>query len=488
MSLGNFVKRVRDITRLDQGINGDAQRIEQLSWMLFLKIYDQKEEEWSNLDPNYSSLIPDELRWSKWADTSDGKGLKGDELLSFVDTKLIPGLKNLQVPPGCDRKRSLVKTVFTDIHNYMKDGVQLHKVLVEINDCDFDDPKEAHAFGLIYETILKFLQSAGSSGEFYTPRALTDFMARHVGLKLGDRVADFACGTGGFLNSAREVLEEQARTNEGRTTLDRSFYGIEKKPLPFVLCVTNLLLHGIDEPEIIYGNALSRNTGDYTDKDKFDVILMNPPYGGSEQSIIQQNFPANMRSAETADLFIILIKTRLKETGRAAVIIPDGFLFGGGNKEAIKRALLKECNLHTIVRLPTSVFAPYTSIATNIMFFDGKGPTKETWFYRVDMPEGYKHFSKTKPMRLEHLNELDLWWNNRKEIEEGNSHKARKFTRDELEALGCNFDQCGFGEEEEGLLSPAELIAKYKAEREKHEKVMDEALAKIMSMIGGGSC
>ncbi len=484
MSIGNFVKKMRDITRLDQGINGDAQRIEQLAWMLFLKVYDDREFDWEFNDPEYTSILPEEYRWRNWADTSDGKGLKGDDLLRFVDTELIPTLKNLPIPANCERRKSIVKTVFTDIHNYMKDGVQLRELISEINTCDFNDPKEAHAFGFIYETILKNLQSAGSSGEFYTPRALTDFMAQHVGLKLGDTVADFACGTGGFLNAARTYLEGQARTNKDQAILARSFFGTEKKPLPFVLCVTNLMLNGIDEPNITYGNSLIKSTGDYTEKDKFDVILMNPPYGGSEQPFIQQNFPGNMRSAETADLFLILIMARLKEAGRAAVIIPDGFLFGDGNKEEIKKALLKNFNLHTIVRLPGSVFAPYTNITTNLLFFDGKGPTKETWFYRVDMPEGYKHFSKTKPMLLEHLSELDAWWGNRREIE----NKARKFSREELEALGCNFDQCGFTEEEDVILPPAELIAHYKAERARHEKVMDAALSKILSMIGDKSC
>ncbi len=481
MSIGNFVKRVRDITRLDQGINGDAQRIEQLSWMLFLKIYDDREFDWEIKDPKYTSLIPEKYRWRNWADTSDGKGLKGDPLVLFVDTELIPTLKNLPIPLNCERRQSIVKSVFADIHNYMKDGVHLREVIEQINTCDFSDSTEAHTFGQIYETILKFLQSAGSSGEFYTPRALTDFIAQHVGLKLGDTVADFACGTGGFLNSARAFLEPQVKTNEDKAKLSKSFFGIEKKPLPYVLCVTNLMLHGIDEPNITYGNSLSRSSGDYTEKDKFDVVLMNPPYGGSENPGIQQNFPTNMRSAETADLFIILIMARLKETGRAAVIIPDGFLFGGGNKQEIKKALLKDCNLHTIVRLPGSVFAPYTGIATNILFFDGKGPTKETWFYRVDMPEGYKNFSKTKPMLLEHLADLDAWWEKREEI----AGKAKKFTSEELEALGYNFDQCGFAQEEEELLPPAELIAHYKAEREKHEKTMDEALEKILALIGG---
>lgn len=485
MSLSTFIKRMRDITRLDQGINGDAQRIEQLTWMLFLKIYDDREYDWEAFDDDYESIIPEPCRWRNWADTVNDTALKGDALISFVDGTLLPTLKDLSIPAGCPLRKSIVKTVFTDIHNFMKDGVLLRQLISEINECDFNDPREAHAFGSIYESILKLLQSAGSSGEFYTPRALTDFMARHVELKLGDRVADFACGTGGFLNSAREVLSDSARTVEQRELLSRSFYGTEKKPLPYLLCVTNLLLHGVDEPLITYGNSLAKNTGDYTENDKFDVILMNPPYGGSEQPVIQQNFPGNMRSAETADLFIILIMTRLRAAGRAAVIIPDGFLFGGGNKAEIKKELLHRFNLHTVLRLPGSVFSPYTSIATNVLFFNGTGPTKETWFYRVDMPEGYKHFSKNKPMLPEHFAELDAWWNHRVPLEENGADKARCYSAGELEERNFNFDLCGFVQEEEEILPPEELIARYQAERARHLKVMDDALDHILSMIGG---
>ena len=420
MSIGNFVKRVRDIMRQDACINGDAQRIEQLTWMLFLKVYDDAESVWELMDDEYESIIPEYLRWRHWANTDIGntEALKGDELLDFVNNDLFPTLKDLQLPAHCPRRKSVVKAVFEDIHNYMKDGVQLHELMVLINEFDFSDPEETHAFGLIYESILRELQSAGSAGEYYTPRALTDFMAAHVGLKPGDMVADFACGTGGFLNSARRVLEPQAAagTNEDRELLSHSFFGIEKKPLPYLLCVTNLLLNGIDEPNVRHANSLTTNVQEFGEKDKFDVILMNPPYGGSEKPVIQGNFPEQFRSSETADLFMTLISYRLKKDGRAAVVIPDGFLFGSGAKRAIKERLVTKFNMHTIVRLPTSVFAPYTSIATNVVFFDNTGPTKETWFYRVDMPEGYKHFSKTKPMLLEHLKELDAWWTDRKAI------------------------------------------------------------------------
>lgn len=499
MTLGNFIKRFRDITRNDSGINGDAQRIEQLTWMLFLKIYDDMEIERELLDDNYQSIVPPGLRWNEWANTDDDKALKGDDLLRFIDNELFPALRNLDLPPNCPKYQSVIKAVFEDIHNYMKDGVLIHQVMQLINERDFTDPEESHTFGTIYETILRGLQSAGSAGEFYTPRALTDFMAQHVNLKIGDTVADFACGTGGFLNSARKILASMADkgTNRDRAIVGQSFYGIEKKPLPYLLCVTNLLLNRVDVPNIVHGNSLVRKIDDYTAADQFSVILMNPPYGGAELPEIQQNFPAQMRSAETADLFMILIMKRLQKSGRAAVVVPDGFLFGTGNKAAIKERLLKRFNLHTILRLPTSVFAPYTTIATNVLFFDGVATseavldkdgvwaTEKTWFYRMDMPEGYKAFSKTKPMLLEHMKPVDEWWNNRQELTVDGFPKAKAFTPNELQALDFNFDQCGFAEAEEEILPPKELIAKYQAEREAHEKVLDKALQRILDIIDG---
>lgn len=487
MSIGNFVKRVSDIMRHDAGVNGDAQRIEQLTWMLFLKIYDDAESEWDLLEDNFESIIPEECRWRNWANTSVNNlsMRKGDELISFVNNVLFPRLRNLQLPPNCPKKKSVVKTVFTDIHNYMKEGVQLYDLIALINEFDFSDPNESHTFGQIYETILKKLQSAGNAGEFYTPRALTDFMAQHVHLKPGDSIADFACGTGGFLNSARRVLDPVAAagTNEDRAVLMRSFYGIEKKSLPYLLCVTNLILNGLDEPNVRRGNALTTNIQEYGEKDKFDVILMNPPYGGTEKTEIQMNFPEQFRSSETADLFMALIAYRLKKDGRAAVIIPNGFLFGSGAKTEIKKLLFSRFNVHTIVRLPTSVFAPYTDIATNIIFFDNTGVTKETWFYRVDMPEGYKHFSKTKPLKLEHLNDLTEWWNHRFERQEDGVDKIKKFSVDEIMALDYNLDLCGYPKEQEEILPPKELIEKYQAERKIHEKKIDEVLTKILQMM-----
>ena len=497
MSLDNFIKSYRDITRTDPGINGDAQRLEQLTWMLFLKIYDDMEREKELLSDSYESIVPQGFHWREWADTANDKALKGDELIAFIDTKLFPTLKGLEIPPGCPRFQSVVKTVFEDIHNYIKEGVVMHKILQLINELDFSDPISSYTFSTIYETLLNEMQSAGDSGEFHTPRALTDFMAQHVDLKLGDKVADLACGTGGFLISAFRILSLTAEngTNADRELLGKSFFGVEKKQLPFVLCVNNMLLNRVEVPKITHGNSLIRKVDDYTEKDKFDVILMNPPYGGSENPEIQNNFPAQLRSAETSDLFMILIMARLKAHGRAAVVVPDGFLFGTGNKSAIKERLLKRFNLHTVLRLPKTVFKPYTDIATNVLFFDGVEQSKEpllqdsawatekTWYYRMDMPKGYKAFSKTKPLLLEHMSVVDEWWKNRVELEEDGFPKAKAFTPEELQALDFDLDQCGYKTTEEEILPPNELIAKYHADRAAQEAIMDNALSKILALI-----
>lgn len=404
-SLGNFVKRLRDIMRNDAGINGDAQRIEQIAWLLFLKVYDTKEEDWEFDDDAYESIIPEDCRWRNWA-IDDGKGtaMTGDDLLDFINNTLFPTLKGIEVSKNTPINKAIVKTTFEDTNNYMKDGVLLRQVVNVIDELKLDDYEESHAFGDIYESILKELQSAGSAGEFYTPRAVTDFMAQMIKPVIGEKMADFACGTGGFIISWLKALESQKKTIEDREAFDTSVYGIEKKQFPYMLCVTNLLLHNIDTPRIYHDNSLLKDVLDYTAEDQFDVVLMNPPYGGSEKTEVKNHFPSDLASSETADLFMSVIMYRLKQNGRAAVILPDGFLFGTDNaKIAIKKKLISEFNLHTVIRMPHSVFAPYTSITTNILFFDRTGSTKETWFYRLDMPDGYKNFSKTKPMKLEHF-------------------------------------------------------------------------------------
>ena len=474
--------------RNDAGINGDAQRIEQIAWMLFLKVYDAKEQDWEWDDENYVSIIPDECRWANWAhDDRSGKAMTGDTLLDFVNNTLFPTLKKLPVDASTPVKKAIVQTTFADANNYMKDGVLLRQVINVIDELDLSDYEESHAFGEIYESILKELQSAGSAGEFYTPRAVTDFMAQRIDPKIGEHMADFACGTGGFLTSWLKELKKKVNTTEDESAYSQSIYGIEKKQFPYMLCITNMLLHDLDVPQVFHDNSLLRDVLDYTKDDQFDVVLMNPPYGGSEKAEVKNHFPADLASSETADLFMSVIMYRLKENGRAAVILPDGFLFGTDNaKINIKKKLLSEFNLHTIIRMPGSVFSPYTSITTNILFFDRTGPTTETWFYRLDMPEGYKHFSKTKPMKLEHFDPVVEWWNDRKPLNVDGFDKARCFSVEELsDELGYNLDQCGFPHEEEEILAPLDLIQRYQEERASLNAEIDRVLAEITEKLGG---
>ena len=438
MSIDNLVKRLQNIMRQDSGVDGDAQRIAQIVWILFLKVYDAKEELWEFHDDDYESIIPEELRWREWAvDNKDGKAMTGDELLTFVNDRLFPTLKSLEVDETTPRKSAIVKEVFEDAFNYMKNGVLLRQVINAIDEVDFTELDERHAFNDIYETILKDLQSAGNSGEFYSPRATTEFIAEMINPQIGETVADFACGTGGFLTSALEILQKQIKTVEDKETVNRSLFGIEKKNLPHLLCMTNLLLHDIDEPNIVHGNSLEKNVRDYKEEDRFDCIMMNPPYGGTEEKIIQSNFPTELQTSETADLFVALILYRLKKNGRVGIILPDNFLFGNENSQkALKERLLNECNLHTIVKLPAGVFAPYTSITTNILFFDKTEATKEIWYYDVPLPEGYRSFSKTKPFKSIHLDGVRKWWNDRNK-EDLNSYKV---SIDEVRAKEFNLD------------------------------------------------
>ena len=487
-NLSTFVKRIRDIMRKDAGINGDAQRIEQIAWMLFLKVYDAKEKDWEFDDDNYESIIPENCRWSNWAfDDRSGTAMTGDKLLEFVNNDLFPTLKGLTVTPQTPIKKSIVKTTFEDANNYMKDGVLLRQIINIIDELDLSDTEESHAFGEIYESILRELQSAGSAGEFYTPRAVTDFMAKMIQPKIGEKMADFACGTGGFITSWLKALEPQIKTTEDQQAYISSIYGIEKKQFPYMLCITNMLLHDLDLPQVYHDNSLLYDVLDYTEKDQFDVILMNPPYGGSEKADVKGHFPDDLASSETADLFMAVIMYRLKKTGRAAVILPDGFLFGMDNaKLNLKKKLLKEFNLHTVIRMPGSVFAPYTGITTNILFFDSGKPTEQTWFYRLDMPDGYKHFSKTKPMKLEHFNPVIDWWNNREAITIDGFDKAKCFSFKELsENLGYDLDQCGFPHEEEEILDPRDLIQRYEEERASLNAEIDRVLADISLLLGG---
>ena len=490
MSINNIVKRLQDVMRNDAGVNGDAQRIEQMVWILFLKVYDAKEENWEFHNENFKSIIPENLRWRNWAkDNKDGKVLTGESLLVFINTELFPSLKKLEVDEHTPMSKLIVKDSFVDSFNYMKDGILLRQVVNIIDEIDFNEYEDRHAFGEIYETILKDLQSAGNAGEFYTPRPLTEFMTLMINPKLGEKMADFASGTGGFHTSFLKIIDKQVKTVEDREIYNNSIFGVEKKALPHLLCITNLLLHDIENPMILHDNSLEKNVREYEEEDKFDIVMMNPPYGGNEKDSVKINFPSELRSSETADLFMILIMFRLAKNGRCAIILPDGFLFGTDNaKSAIKQKLLTEFNLHTIIRLPKSVFSPYTSITTNLLFFDNTKKTKETWFYRMDMPEGYKNFSKTKSMKLEHFAPVMEWWKNREEINIDGFDKARKFTAKQLIDNNYNLDLCGFPYFEEEVLEPKATILNYQEKRTSLNDRIDKILSEISTQLGIELC
>ena len=477
MNIDTMIKQLQDIMRQDAGISGDAQRIEQIVWLLFLKLYDAKEMEWEIYDDDYTSIIPEKYRWRNWAiDNKDGKALTGDELEFFI-TQLFITLKDLDVDENTNIRSLIVKEVFTDLNNYMKDGVLIRQVINVLNEMDLSDFRTRHAFNEIYETILKDLQSAGNSGEFYTPRALTDFIVTAIKPEFGKSVADFACGTGGFLTSCLNFLSNDIDETKKNNMLQQTFYGVEKKSLPYLLSITNLLLHDINEPRIEHKNSLEVNVRDYEEKDKFDIILMNPPYGGTEKKSIQNNFPAELKSAETADLFMIEILYRLKENGKAGVILPDGFLNGEGSKAKIKEKLLNEFNLHTIVKLPNSTFAPYATVSTNILFFDKTGPTKEVWFYKHKVPTGQKNYSKTKPIKFEEFKKELEWWNNREENE-----VAWKVSIEDIKNNNyvLNFKNPLAIDDEENL-NPAEVIDEIIADYEDIFKLLNEIKMEVNS-------
>ncbi|QDZ83532.1 type I restriction-modification system subunit M [Priestia megaterium] len=477
MSISNIIKSIQDIMRQDVGVDGDAQRIAQLVWMIFLKIYADKEEELELLQDDYQSPIPEALRWENWA--SDAEGMTGDELLDFVNNQLFPGLKELQdLEPGT--RGHIVMEVFRDSYNYMKSGTLMRQIINKINEIDFNSSEDRHLFNDFYETFLKDLQSAGNAGEFYTPRAVTQFMVDMTNPKLGEKVLDPATGTGGFLKSSIEHLMKQADTAEERKIVQKSIMGIEKKQLPHVLAVTNLILHDVDIPNIRHDNSLSRPIRDYSPKDKVDVIATNPPFGGIEEDGIQANFPTSFRTKETADLFMVLIMALLKENGRGAVVLPDGFLFGEGVKTRIKEKLLEECNLHTIVRLPNGVFAPYTGIRTNLLFFTKGEPTDEIWYFEHSYPEGQKSYSKTKPIRIEEFELEKQWWDNREE-----NQYAWKVSLDDIKARNYNLDIKNPHLEDDEILDPLVALHKYQESLER-VKVTKQLLVEELSVIVKG--
>lgn len=414
VNLSGVMKSIRNIMREDMGLNGDAQRIEQLGWMLFLKVFSDKDKELELLNDKYKSPIADEFHWDAWA--GDDEGITGDELLKFVDQELFPALKNVNVSNG-NQRALIVREIFEGNHNYMKSGINIRKVLNKLNEIDFNVANDRHTFGDIYEGFLKELQSAGSSGEFYTPRAVTQFMTDMINPKIGEKVLDPACGTGGFLTAAIEHMKKKAKNIRDRNLLQDNVKGWECKPLPYVLGTTNLILHDIEVPNITYVDSLSREYTSYRERDRVNVILANPPFGGTVANGYEGNFPQSFRTKESADLFLILFVHLLKHQGRAAIVLPDGSLTGEGVKERIRKKLLEDCNLHTIIRLPNSVFKPYAQVATNLLFFDKGKKTKNVWYYEHRLPKGQKSYSKTKTIQLHEFDPIKKWWRKRTESE-----------------------------------------------------------------------
>jgi type I restriction enzyme M protein len=474
MSERNTVKSIQDIMRQDVGVDGDAQRISQLCWMFFLKIIDDQDQELELMRKDYRSPITEKFRWRSWA--ADPEGLTGDRLLAFVNGELFPSLKELTGAAN-DGRRRIVREVFEDAYNYMKSGQLMRQVVNKINTIDFNNLAERQHFGDIYEQILNDLQSAGNAGEYYTPRAVTTFMANRIDPHPEELLFDPACGTGGFLTSSIDHMRKlYVKTPQDEQNMQQSLRATEKKQLPHMLCVTNMLLHGIDDPSFVrHDNTLARPYVSYTQSDRVDIVLTNPPFGGREEEGIESNFPKHFQTRETADLFLALIIRLLKSEGRAAVVLPDGTLFGEGVKTRLKEHLLEECNLHTIVRLPNSVFKPYASIGTNLLFFVKGESTKEIWFYEHRVPAGQKAYSMTKPIRLEHLQPCIDWWSKRVQNE-----FAWKITIDEIKTRNYNLDFKNPHMVDEDPGDPEELLARLE-ETEKQTAALRDQLKAILA-------
>lgn len=486
--ISGIIKSIQDIMRKDVGVDGDAQRIGQMVWMFFLKIFDDREAEMELLEDDYQSPLPEHIRWRSWA--KDPEGITGDAMSDFVNLQLFPTLKQKLPTYGPQAARAqVIRGVFEDAYNYMKSGTLMRQVINKICEINFNNTADRHTFGSIYEQILRDLQSAGNAGEFYTPRAVTRFIVDRVEPKLDETVLDPACGTGGFLACVVDHKREKyVNSGADEKVLQSSIKGVEKKALPHMLCVTNMILHGVDTPSsIIHGNTLERPYKDYSDKDRVNIIVTNPPFGGMEEDGIENNFPSQYRTRETADLFLALILRLLKQKGRAAVVLPDGFLFGEGMKTRLKEAILTEANLHTIVRLPNGVFAPYTGIKTNILFFTKGGPTKDVWFYEHPYPEGVTSYNKSKPMQFEEFQAEIDWWG-----DEADGFKARletpqawKVSAEELAARDYNFDLKNPHVEEGVSHDPDELLADYAITQREIQVLRDQLKAILSEALAG---
>lgn len=498
--LSSIIKSCRDIMRKDKGLNGDLDRLPMLTWVMFLKFLDDMEliraEEASLAGKRYKTIIEAPYRWRDWAAKEDG--ITGDDLIAFINNDEAKGpdgkrgaglfayLRSMQGKNGGDR-RDVIATVFRGLNNRMLNGYLLRDILNKINGIHFTSSDEIHTIGYLYESMLKEMRdTAGDSGEFYTPRAVIKFMVKVINPKLGEAILDPACGTGGFLVETFEHLKAQCkRTEDFRKLQEESLYGIEAKSLPYLLCQMNLMLHGLEYPQIDPNNALRFPLNEIGDKDRVDIVLTNPPFGGEEEKGIQNNFPDDKRTNETALLFLQLIMRKLrrpvggKKPGRCGLIVPNGTLFGDGVCARIKEELLKEFNLHTIVRLPNGVFAPYTSIPTNLLFFDRGGPTKEIWYYEQPLPEGRKSYTKTKPMQFEEMEDCIKWWSNRKE-----SELAWKIKAGDVVENNFNLDVKNPNAKEDFEHMPPEQLVE---DIMKKEERITEIMTEIKQILGRGA-
>jgi len=456
--------------RQDRGISGDAQRLEQLGWMLFLKIMDDKDQELELIKDEYTSAIPESLQWRVWA--ANKEGITGEELINFIENNLFPTLKTL-VQKQPSQRSALIQEVFDGNNNYMKSGYEMRKVINKLNEVDFNNSEDKHLFGDLYESILLELRDAGNKGEYYTPRAVTQLMTKMTNPKLGEQVLDPACGTGGFLTAAIDhIRANDVHTVEDEQILQGSITGWELKPVAYVLGLTNLILHEIDVPDYHYIDSLKKEYNSIGKKDRVDVILANPPFGASIAEGVETNFPATYRCKESADLFVILMIQLLKAKGRAATVLPDGSITGDGVKARIREKLLTECNLHTIVRLPQSTFFPAT-VSTNLLFFEKGTPTQEIWYYEHKLPEGQKSYSKTKPIQFNEFQPLIEWWNNRKETDLAWKVKIEDLKDWDLDIKNPTQEQ------EEQLLSSDELLQKLRHSFSHSNQLLDQLVKEL---------
>ncbi len=495
--LASLIKSARDIMRKDKGLSGDLDRLPMLTWIMFLKFLDDmehmRETHAALRGEKFKPAIDPPYRWRDWAVTYEK--FSGDELIAFInqDEAIRPNgtrgpglfkyLKGLQGGNGGDR-RDVIATVFKGTINRMINGYLVREVVAKINGIHFNSTEEMHTLGRLYESMLKEMRdAAGDSGEFYTPRPVVRFMVQVLDPRLGETVLDPACGTGGFLAEAFAHIEKECKTVQDRKRLQTAtILGGDAKPLPFLLAQMNLVLHGLESPRISPNNSLAVKLSEIGDKDRVAILLTTPPFGGEEEKGIQNNFPADKQTSETALLFLQFIMRKLRRApkpGRAAVVVPNGTLFGDGVCARIKQELLTEFNLHTIVRLPNGVFAPYTNIPTNLLFFDRGGPTQEVWYYEQPLPDGKKNYTKTSPIQVEEFADCVKWWNDRKE-----NDRAWKVPAKRILDNGCNLDiKNPSAKEDLEHLPPEKLVESIVAKEQKILSIMDEIKALLAAGV-----